>query len=186
MNDVSLRDAYREVFGALPMLENQSRFPERAGPFGDPAEKSAWQRMKAGDQRVIDEAFANVGKARAAYERLLKPGASRFDHYVAGLRNGTSPEPRETLTEEELRHLWVGRFPDKTMIDPDQLQDLVDHVNDVMREVAAEMNVALVDLPALLKGEEKIFHDGVHFSEHGSRTAAQLIATTLLEKVYQQ
>jgi len=90
------------------------------------------------------------------------------------------------LSEEELRHLWVGRFPDKTMIDPDQLQDLVDQVNDVMREVAAEMNVALVDLPALLQGEEKIFHDGVHFSEHGSRTAAQLIATALLEKVYQQ
>jgi cytochrome c peroxidase len=58
--------------------------------------------MSVGDRRTIDRAFANVGKAIAAYERLLQPGESRFDRYVQGLRNGRATDE---FTEEEVRGL---------------------------------------------------------------------------------
>lgn len=55
----------------------------------------------------IDRAFTNVGKAIAAYERLLMPGASRFDRYVESL---STDETEEMLTNDELHglRLFIG------------------------------------------------------------------------------
>lgn len=50
-----LRRQYEQVFGPLPDLEEASE---------------------------LDGVFANLGKAIAAYERLIMPGPSRFDAYV--------------------------------------------------------------------------------------------------------
>lgn len=60
-SDVRLRQAYQEVFGALPRIDRADRI-------------------------AIDRAYSNVGKAIEAYERKLTVGTSPFDRYVAALR----------------------------------------------------------------------------------------------------
>lgn len=101
----SLAALYARVFGSADEFGDAARFPERAGPFGEPEEREAWHRMADRDRRAVDEAFANVGKAIAAYERLLTPGPSRFDRYVEGLRGGSPAGAEATLNEAEIRGL---------------------------------------------------------------------------------
>ena len=76
------REDYEILFGAL-----------------DPAEDDA-----------IDTAFANVGKAIAAFERLLMPSPSRFDDYVAALLDGNEDGQAAALTTDEILglQLFIG------------------------------------------------------------------------------
>ena len=75
-NDPSYRESYEAVFGTLPRLD---------------------------DPPGVDRAFANLGKAIAAYERKLIPGPARFDRYVEQLTRGeTEPLP---LNGEEIAGL---------------------------------------------------------------------------------
>ncbi len=53
----------------------------------------------------VDRAFANIGKAIAAYERLLLPGESRFDQYVAHLLDGGDYLEQDFLHADEIRGL---------------------------------------------------------------------------------
>jgi cytochrome c peroxidase len=58
----------------------------------------------------IDRAFANVGKAIAAYERLLLPGATRFDAYVEHVAAGGDALDQPHLAAQEIRglRLFIG------------------------------------------------------------------------------
>ncbi len=58
----------------------------------------------------VDRAFANVGKAIAAYERLLLPGESRFDQYVEHVLDGGDYLEQDFLDLEEIRglRLFIG------------------------------------------------------------------------------
>ena len=53
----------------------------------------------------VDRAFANVGKAIAAYERLLLPGESRFDQYVEHVLDGGDHLEQDFLGIDEIRGL---------------------------------------------------------------------------------
>lgn len=57
-----------------------------------------------------ERAFANVGRALAAYERRLNPGMSRFDRFVAHLEAGGDPLEQSLLTAREIRglRLFIG------------------------------------------------------------------------------
>lgn len=103
--DPSTAAPYVRVFGSLPDLDDQARFPEHAGPFGSAEEREHWGRMSLADRRAVDAAFANIGKAIGAYERLLMPGPARFDRYVESLRSGRAGAENAILTEEEIRGL---------------------------------------------------------------------------------
>lgn len=61
--------------------------------FGDMPDRS--------DAREVDTVFANIGKAIAAYERLLMPGPSRFDHYVQAVLAGDAVKQDELYTDDE-------------------------------------------------------------------------------------
>jgi cytochrome c peroxidase len=76
------RDAYQKLFGVF-----------------DPAQDDA-----------IDTAFTNVGKTIAAYERLLMPSPSRFDHYVAALLEGNESGNTSALSTNEILglQLFIG------------------------------------------------------------------------------
>jgi len=65
--DTALEARYERVFGPLP-------------------DKSA-------DDKTVDRAFSNVGKALAAFERTLLPKPSRFDAYVASILNDVDGDP---------------------------------------------------------------------------------------------
>jgi cytochrome c peroxidase len=105
VGDAHLAERYERVFGDIPVLGDATRFPASAGPFGDRNEQDAWYRMSVADREIINTAFANIGKAIAAYERRLVPGPSRFDRWVEGLRSGTPSGSTAALNEEELEGL---------------------------------------------------------------------------------
>jgi cytochrome c peroxidase len=81
--DADLRRGYEEAFGPLPDLADAARFP----PAGQPG-STAYDGMTEADQIAVDRVFANVGKALAAYERLLVSRDAPFDAFVAGVRSG--------------------------------------------------------------------------------------------------
>lgn len=115
------RALFARAFGRPPPFEDRTRFPERAGPFGDREARAAWARMRASDRAGVDRAFANVGKAIAAYERLLRPGQTRFDRYVSSLpvepcAGGAEASPTgASLTETELRGLRLFLDEERTL-----------------------------------------------------------------------
>ena len=75
-----LRKDYESIFGALPALE---------------------------DADGVNRAFANIGKALAAYQRHLRPGASKFDRYAQAILNDREPAPADRLTLDEREGLHV-------------------------------------------------------------------------------
>ncbi|MEZ4330289.1 MAG: cytochrome c peroxidase [Myxococcota bacterium] len=93
---------YREAFGHGPLDGLRADLPPRAGPFGDAVAQDAWARLGPAEREAIDRAFADVGKALAAYQRRLVPAPARFDRYVRHLVSGTrSTGPEDALTPQE-------------------------------------------------------------------------------------
>jgi cytochrome c peroxidase len=113
------RTLYQSVFGNFPT--DISPYQIAASPRGKEAEKQAWENIPTEKKRAINHAFANIGKALAAYQRKLLPAPSRFDSYVGEIssdnKKNTPPLRREsfgqykTLNEAEIRGL-------KLFIDP--------------------------------------------------------------------
>jgi cytochrome c peroxidase len=58
-----------------------------------------------GDHDGINQAFANIGKAIAAYERRIMPGPAKFDRYVEAILAGRRPAPADELTLDERQGL---------------------------------------------------------------------------------
>jgi cytochrome c peroxidase len=111
-SEPDLRRRYEDLFGPLPPLDREG-IPGAARP-GPPdsthPEHVAWEAMAEADRIRINKAFANIGKAIAAYERRLSDGSTPFDSFVAGLeeagRASTAP-----LSASELAglKLFVGK-----------------------------------------------------------------------------
>jgi cytochrome c peroxidase len=104
-NDPLYRAEYEALFGAPPDFTDAGRFPPRAGPFGDASARDAWDRLDERDRDRVNRTFANVGKAIAAYERVLVPAPSRFDAYVGHLLDGDLAAAKRTLEADEVAGL---------------------------------------------------------------------------------
>lgn len=84
--DAELSAAYTEIFGALPSMDD-ARFPADARPIPEDVtdpQHVAWAAMAPEDQDAVNTAFADVGKAIAAYERTVVRVDSPFDRFIAG------------------------------------------------------------------------------------------------------
>jgi cytochrome c peroxidase len=105
------RAEYESIFGPLPDFSDPSRFPALAGPVDDPTIRAAWDAMTPEDQDAVTQVFVNMGKAIAAYERLLLPAPSRFDRYVEALLNKNWRAMNKTLSEDEVAglRLFIGQ-----------------------------------------------------------------------------
>ncbi|MGE3246903.1 MAG: cytochrome-c peroxidase [Beijerinckiaceae bacterium] len=80
-----------KVVGVLrASADYRKRYTEIFGPL--PAE---------GDKAGIDRAFANVGKAIAAYERKILPGPTKFDRYAQAMIERRKPGAKDLLTLDE-------------------------------------------------------------------------------------
>lgn len=89
----------------------------RARPHHDHSSKSgfyhphqrSWDAMAPGDQDLATEAFVNVGKSLAAFQRGARSARAPFDLFVEGLRTG-DPEKLAALDERARRgfELFVG------------------------------------------------------------------------------
>lgn len=114
------RAEYEAIFGELPPLDDQTRFPQltpettgcvevstaQGAKFrcrGVPGDQADYDGMSADDQKLVSQVAANAGKALGAYLRQLRCGAGRFDAWLDG--------DAEALTPSEQRgaQLFVGR-----------------------------------------------------------------------------
>lgn len=104
------RAEYEALFGPLPDLADEARFPPHGAPGIDAELQAAWDGMAPADQDAVNRVFANIGKVLAAYQRLLQPGPARFDRYVAALETGASA-PDARLSSDELAglRLFIGK-----------------------------------------------------------------------------
>jgi cytochrome c peroxidase len=103
------RADYIALFGAPPKLAG---LPLHASPIGDERAQAAWNTLQPAQQEAIDRAFANVGKAIAAYERRLLPGRSAFDRYVEALENGEPERASKELSPAALAGMKMFLSPD--------------------------------------------------------------------------
>jgi cytochrome c peroxidase len=79
-DNARLRSQYETVFGPMPNLDE----PEQ-----------------------VNRVFANLGKAIAAYERLIMPGPSRFDDYVEAILDGNRERQEELFSMDERAGLRI-------------------------------------------------------------------------------
>jgi cytochrome c peroxidase len=100
-------DEYTALFGPLPDL---SSLPRHAGPVADSEAAANWESMSPADRESVTRVYVNIGKAIAAYERLLSPGASRFDQYVEAVLNNDNDTANTILTSDEIAglKLFIG------------------------------------------------------------------------------
>ncbi len=108
--DKNYRARYELLFGPLPNVTDNSRFPMAAGPVDKKEWSDVWQAMLPKDKETINRIFANIAKSIAAYERLLLPGPSRFDLYVDGVIDD-DVKKIEMLNRDEIAglRLFIGK-----------------------------------------------------------------------------
>ena len=101
------RDEYEGLIGRFPSLQG---VPAAASPLGTPEERQAWARMSNEQRDAVNRAFANLGKAIAAYERTVTYGESRFDRYVAAILRGDGADQQD-LNSQEVNglRLFIGK-----------------------------------------------------------------------------
>ena len=107
-NDPVYRKSYQNIFGALPDMNDKTRFPENAAPGINDLLSSNWNSMNEVDQNAITRIFVNIAKAIDAYQRIILPSPSRFDKYVSAVMNST---PNTYLSEDEISglKLFIGK-----------------------------------------------------------------------------
>jgi cytochrome c peroxidase len=105
--DQYYREDYEAIFGTMPDL---SGLPSNAGPVAEMSAQAAWDTMTPDSQEAVTRVYVNMGKAIAAYERLITPGASRFDAYVEALLAGETDHAASILTPDEVAglRLFIG------------------------------------------------------------------------------
>ncbi len=106
--DKQYRTLYEHLFGPLPDISNEKRFPSTADAI---AQNKEWQLMTHDDQNTITTIFVNIAKSLAAYQRLLVHGPSRFDMFVEELQTvnrGDQPYAL-TLDEQNGLRLFIGK-----------------------------------------------------------------------------
>lgn len=105
------RPEYEALFGPLPDLNDSARFPSIAGTVPEPVARAAWEAMAPADREAVTLAFANLGKAIAAFERQLPPSPSRFDTYVEVLLLNDVAAMQAALSPDEVAGLriFIGR-----------------------------------------------------------------------------
>jgi cytochrome c peroxidase len=113
------RADYERLFGAMPPLDDTSRFPplaanetgcrrldDRACPTpmrGAPGDGAEYDGLSPEDQEAVTRVVANLGKAMGAYQRKLTCGPSRFDRWMHGDESALS------ATEQRGAVLFVGK-----------------------------------------------------------------------------
>ena len=83
LNHKDYSQAYESVFGTAPLTAKQ--LPNQAGPYGDKLAKKTWRYLSPNLKHQINQVFANIGRALAAYERDILPDESEFDHFASEL-----------------------------------------------------------------------------------------------------
>jgi cytochrome c peroxidase len=116
------RPDYEAIFGPMPAFDDGQAFPQLAATatgcqpkygmpqatcdgtaHGSPGDNAEFDSLSPADQVSVNRAVVNMGKAIAAYERLLTCGPSAFDRWMQG--------EKAALTDSQQRgaELFVGK-----------------------------------------------------------------------------
>jgi cytochrome c peroxidase len=103
------RAEYEEAFGPLPEVADKKPLARPA--TDDPVALKAWISMPEETRERINNVYADMGKAIAAYVRTILPGPSRFDEYVEAVLKGDDSAMKRTFTSEEAMglKLFIGK-----------------------------------------------------------------------------
>lgn len=103
--------AYTEIFGPLPKLPREGLNPVAKPDPEDKAANEAWMAIPPATAHEINRVYANMGKAIAAFERMIVPGPTRFDRYVEALLAGDAATAASALDKDELAGLalFIGK-----------------------------------------------------------------------------
>ena len=179
--------------------------PEDTALFG--VVERAWWRMYGGPQDAfarIDDgkltqlradwtlevptlpALPDLEPALVEYRRALNVLADTIER--TGIRTMLVSQPvlwRPGLSKSALGRIYLAYKRDNGRrvagYDLTQLRDAMQGFNDVLREVARERSIPLVDLAPELDGSEEDIYDDCHFSEPGARRLADILAPRLVE-----
>lgn len=105
------RKEYEAVFGPLPEF-TEKEYPAISKPSpSEPAAYEAWKSMSPEKRDQVNRVFVNMGKAIAAYVRLILPGESRFDRYVEAVLKGDEKGAMRALSAQEAAglRLFIGK-----------------------------------------------------------------------------
>ena len=105
------RQMYEALFGPVPDISDAGRFPAAAAPGLDSTRSNAWSGMDDNDKLIVNTAFANIGKAIAAYERTILHEPTRFDAYVKAVLDEDEIVQSEMLSKDEILglQLYIGK-----------------------------------------------------------------------------
>jgi cytochrome c peroxidase len=105
------KNEYEAVFGPFPALP-----PDACNPIARPAAQDdegtrAWAAIPPDTRDAINRIYANIGKAIAAYERLILPGSAKFDRYVEAVLQGDQAALSGIFSQAEAAglRLFIGR-----------------------------------------------------------------------------
>ena len=109
LSDAQYASQYQTVFKSALPSELPQRLTQAATPLGDLAQLQAWKQLPDTARQQVDQVYANMGKALAAYMATLQTPPSRFEHYLQQL-NQTETHV-STLNTQELAgaRLFVGK-----------------------------------------------------------------------------
>lgn len=120
---------------------------------------------RAAARREIDAA---VRRAQGLGMRLV---------LVTNATSFRSDMPAEEITRRAASSLFF-----RPCYSGPELARAIDEMNAVLREVAHERNLPLIDAPALLPPDKRYFGDASHFSVAGEEAFAKVIAAELLRQ----
>ena len=111
-NDEVLSPYYEELFGSYPaVLDGPLEVAAPEETSDPPTEwQENWELLSENDRVALNHAFANVGKAIAAYEMTFTSGASRFDTYARAVVSGDKKGQQDYSAQERLGlRLFIGK-----------------------------------------------------------------------------
>jgi cytochrome c peroxidase len=83
---------YEKIFGSLPDISDTQRFPA----YGKPG-MPQFDAMSTQDKNLVNQTYANVGKALEAYIRKLAAGRSPFDDFMNGSAKSISADAKHGM-----------------------------------------------------------------------------------------
>lgn len=106
------RQAYDELFAPLNIALIQTLPEQPASPRQDSEAQQRWNQLSPQQQQMVNQAFANIGKALMAYQRQIQLQPAPFDRFVTALQQGQDRQQLARLmTADEVSgmRLFMGK-----------------------------------------------------------------------------
>lgn len=112
--DKQYRKQYETLFGELPKNLFSKNIKANAGPWGNTQTRDNWYRIPANTKKQINRAYANIGKAVAAYERTIPLPKTKLDTYLEALFDQGEKQANNSIKTNALAGLKLFIDQSKT------------------------------------------------------------------------